>query len=225
MISKMIISTTLWLAAMAALLFVSAGTVRWPQGWIFLVEMGVAAFAGGFWLARHDPGLLAERLGSPIQRGQERSDKIFMAVLILLWVAWFVLMPIDAVRLRLTQLPVWAQAVGALLIALSMVGFYLTFRENSFAAPVVKIQKERGQTVVATGPYRYVRHPMYASAILYLVGMPLLFGSEYGLAFVPVLVVLLALRIGIEERALRAGLDGYAQYAARVRYRLIPGIW
>jgi len=225
MIAKMIISTTLWLAGMAVLLFVAAGTIAWPQGWIYLAAMGAAGFAGGFWLARRDPALLAERLGSPFQRDQERSDKIFMSVLILLWVAWFVFMPLDAVRFRLSHVPVWAQAIGALLIALSMYAFYLTFRENSFAAPVVKIQKQRGQTVVTTGPYRHVRHPMYAGAILYFLGTPLLLGSWYGLAIAPLMIVLLAFRIPIEERALREKLDGYEDYARRVRYRLIPGIW
>jgi protein-S-isoprenylcysteine O-methyltransferase Ste14 len=225
MIGKMIISTTLWLAAMAALLFVAAGTAAWPQGWIFIALMGAAGFGGGFWLARRDPALLAERLGSPLQRDQERSDKFFMVVLMLLWVAWFVLMPLDAVRFRLSYVPVWAQAIGALLLVLSMYAFYLTFRENSFAAPVVKIQKERGQTVITTGPYAYVRHPMYAGAVLYFLGTALLLGSAYGLALAPVLVALLSIRIQIEERALREKLDGYENYARRVRYRLVPGVW
>src|ERR1700686_1086869 len=149
MITKMLVSTTLWLAGMAAVLFGAAGRLAWPQGWAFIALMGAASFAGGFWLARRDPALLAERLGSPFQRDQERPDKVFMVALMVLWIAWFVLMPLDAVRFRLTVLPVWAEALGALLIVLSLYAFYLTFRENSFAAPVVKIQTARGQTVIA----------------------------------------------------------------------------
>ncbi len=225
MVAKMIVSTALWVASMATVLFVAAGTLRWPQGWIFIGATGATGLAGGFWLAWRDPALLAERLRSPLQRDQERSDKFFMVAVTLLWSAWFVLMPLDAVRFRLSHVPVWAQVLGALLIALAMYSFYLTFRENSFAAPVVKIQKERGQTVVTTGPYRYVRHPMYAGAILYFLGVPLLLGSGYGFALAPVFVVLLAFRIPIEERALREQLDGYEDYARRVGYRLIPGIW
>jgi protein-S-isoprenylcysteine O-methyltransferase Ste14 len=89
----------------------------------------------------------------------------------------------------------------------------------------VKIQKERGQTVVMSGPYRYVRHPMYAGASLMFVGIPLLLGSGYGLALAPLWLVLLALRIPMEERILKEKLDGYEDYARRVRYRLVPGIW
>ena len=225
MIIKMLLSTTVWLAAMAAVMFAAAGTLAWPQGWTFIAIMGAASFGGGFWLARRDPALLAERLGAPFQREQERPDKIFMTTLMILWIVWYVLMPLDAVRFRLSHLPVWAQVIGALLIVLAIYAFYLTFRENSFAAPVVKIQKERGQTVITTGPYAYVRHPMYAGAILYFVGTPLLLGSAYGLALAPLLVIVMSFRIPIEERALREKLDGYADYAARVRYRLIPGVW
>src|ERR1700694_3188078 len=104
----------------------------------------------------------AERLALPIQRGQERQDKVFMMSVAVLWICWHVFMALDAMRYRLSHVPAWAEWIGALLVLLSMVATFLTFRANSFAAPVVKIQKERGQTVVTTGPYRYVRHPMYA---------------------------------------------------------------
>jgi protein-S-isoprenylcysteine O-methyltransferase Ste14 len=225
MVAKLFIWTIAVYAAMAALLCGVAGTWRWPQAWILAVEMAASGLAIGLWLARHDSGLLAERLAPPFQRGQERLDKVFMASVVVLWIAWHVFMALDAARFRLSHVPPWAQAIGALVIMLSMGAVFLTFRENSFAAPVVKIQKERGQTVVTTGPYRYVRHPMYAGASLMFVGIPLLLGSAYGLAFAPLWVVLLSLRIPMEERLLRANLAGYDDYATRVRYRLVPGIW
>jgi protein-S-isoprenylcysteine O-methyltransferase Ste14 len=99
------------------------------------------------------------------------------------------------------------------------------FRENSFAAPVVKMQTERDHRVVSSGPYAFVRHPMYSGIMLFFVGLPLLLGSWWGIAFAPLFFVLFAVRTGIEERALTAGLSGYADYAARVRYRLFPGLW
>src|SRR5262249_49585367 len=148
-------------------------------------------------------------LKPPIQRGQPRGDKVFMLVLMVLWVAWLIFMALDAVRLRLSHVPIWAQVVGAALIFVGMYAFFVTFRENSFAAPVVKIQKERGQTVISTGPYSYVRHPLYAVASVLFIGTPLLLGSAWGLAFAPVWIALLAFRIPIEERALRNELDGY----------------
>ena len=98
-------------------------------------------------------------------------------------------------------------------------------KANSYAAPVVKIQTARGHRVVSDGPYAIVRHPMYGGALLLIVGTPLLLGSWWGLATVPVIVLLLGIRAVMEERTLARELDGYADYAARVRYRLIPGIW
>ena len=99
------------------------------------------------------------------------------------------------------------------------------FRENSFAAPVVKVQSDRDHHVVSTGPYALVRHPMYSGITLFFVGVPLLLGSWWGVAIALLFIVLFAIRTRIEERALIDGLPGYADYAARVRYRLLPGVW
>jgi protein-S-isoprenylcysteine O-methyltransferase Ste14 len=99
------------------------------------------------------------------------------------------------------------------------------FRENSFAAPVVKVQSARAHRVVSTGPYALVRHPMYSGIMLFFVGVPLLLGSWWGVAIALLFIVLFAIRARIEERALIDGLPGYADYAARVRYRLVPGVW
>jgi protein-S-isoprenylcysteine O-methyltransferase Ste14 len=99
------------------------------------------------------------------------------------------------------------------------------FRENSFAAPVVKVQAERGHHVIDTGPYAWVRHPMYSGVSLFFVGAPLLIGAWWGVAMAPLFFVLFAIRVRIEERTLMAGLSGYADYVSRVRYRLVPGIW
>jgi protein-S-isoprenylcysteine O-methyltransferase Ste14 len=99
------------------------------------------------------------------------------------------------------------------------------FRVNSFAAPVIKVQAARDHHVISTGPYAFVRHPMYSGVMLFFLGVPLLVGSWWGLAIAPLFAVLFAVRARIEERALLAGLPGYADYAARVRYRLLPGIW
>jgi protein-S-isoprenylcysteine O-methyltransferase Ste14 len=134
-------------------------------------------------------------------------------------------MALDAKRFHFSHVPEWAQWIGAVMILVSMYAVFLTFRENSFAAPVVKFQKERGQTVVTTGPYGYVRHPMYAGAMLMLFGAPLLLGSGYGFLLTPVWIMLLSFRIPIEERMLREKLAGYDDYARRVRWRLVPGVW
>jgi len=144
---------------------------------------------------------------------------------LLFFCAWLAVMGLDAVRFRASRVPVWAQVVGALAILVSQYVFWLVFRANSYAAPVVKVQTDRGHAIATTGPYALVRHPMYAGAILLLIGIPLLLGSWYGLVLAPVLVVGFALRAVLEERTLQAQLPGYADYAARVRYRFIPLIW
>ena len=221
---RLILSTAGMIAALAVFLLVPAGTLDWPAAWGFLAEMGVLSLALGLWLARHDPALLAERLGSPFQRAQKAWDKVFMAVLMALYFGWLVLMGLDA-RWAISRVPLWLQAIGALGVALSNYMIFLTFRENSYAAPVVKIQRERGHRVVSTGPYANVRHPMYAGGLLMFVGMPLQLGSWLGLAALALLLPLLAFRILMEERTLAAELDGYRDYAARVRWRLIPWVW
>lgn len=114
--------------------------------------------------------------------------------------------------------------MGALGIAISMYFNYLTFRANTFAASVVKIQKERKQVVISTGPYAYVRHPMYTGAVFYFFGTPLVLGSWYGLIFSFLLSVLLAYRAYLEEQILRKELEGYGAYMKQVPYRLIPYI-
>lgn len=225
MTRRVIVQNTLWIAVIAAILFVPAGTLAWPGAWAFLAISAASGLTISLWLARHDPALLAERMAPPIQREQTLWDKVFMGVILVLFCAWLVLMALDAARFHWSTMPLVAQALGAVGIVACLWIAVLTFRENTFAAPVVKIQKDRAQRVVTTGPYAYVRHPMYAGALLYFVGTPLLLGSWYGLAFAPVLVAALAFRIVMEERTLTAGLAGYADYAARVCYRLIPGVW
>src|SRR6266851_112066 len=202
MIARLVIQTTAWLLAMAVLLFVPAGRIDWPGAWAFLAEMAAMGFGLGFWLARHDPALLAERMSLPFQRGQKRWDKIFLAAVMALFILWLVAMALDAGRWRWSSVPVWAQALGALLIGLTGALGYLTLRENSFAAAVVKVQMDRGQKTVTTGPYRVVRDPLYAGAVLYFLGAPLLLGSRLGLALAPLLIAAVAFRAVLEERLL-----------------------
>jgi protein-S-isoprenylcysteine O-methyltransferase Ste14 len=225
MVVRLIVQTFIWYGAMALVLFGAAGSIVWPGAAIFLAEMILCSLVGGLWLAKHDPGLVAERLGPPIQKAQPTADKILLTVLILMIFAALVVMALDAVRFGWSYVPPWVQAIGELVLLLSLwIGFW-TLRENSFASTVVKIQQDRGQTVITTGPYRLVRHPLYAGALLYIAGTSLLLGSWWGLVAVPVLAVLLALRIRIEEETLRAGFAGYDDYARRVPYRLIPHVW
>ncbi len=225
MLLRMTIQLVLLLAFLALLLFWPAGTFDWPGAWAFLAEMALASFAISLWLARHDPGLLEERMKMPIQNGQAAGDRIFMAIIAIVWFGWVIVMAVDAKRWQLSHMPGWLNGMGAILFALGFAIVWLTFRANSFAAPVVKIQKERGQSIITTGPYAIVRHPMYAGASVYMIGMALLLGSWIGLAIVLPFAAILSLRIGIEERTLRGAFQEYGDYAKRVRYCLIPYVW
>jgi protein-S-isoprenylcysteine O-methyltransferase Ste14 len=212
-------------AVFAALLFVSAGTLLWPAGWAFMALFFGFALAIVLWLAREDPDLLAERMSSPIQRGQPLWDMVFVAAVMVFFVAWLIVMPLDAVRFGWSEVPGWLQLLGALGVVLSFYIMFLTFRENAYLALVVKLQEERGQSVVSTGPYRYVRHPMYSSMFLFFPAATLLLGSWWGLLPCAVLLGLLVWRIPLEERMLENGLAGYEEYERNVRYRLIPHVW
>jgi protein-S-isoprenylcysteine O-methyltransferase Ste14 len=225
MVQRIVRQSVVGLAIMLVLLFVPAGTLAWPAGWIFLIEFSLASALIARWLLRHNPDLLAERMKPLIQRDQKPWDKALMVVFLFLWCAWFVVMALDAVRFGWSEIPLWLQVLGAIAIAVSMYIMHLIMRTNSFAAPVVKIQAERGHRVISDGPYAIVRHPMYGGTLLLIVGIPLLLGSWWGLALSPVLILLFAVRGVMEERTLMAELPGYSDYAARVRYRLVPFVW
>jgi protein-S-isoprenylcysteine O-methyltransferase Ste14 len=225
MIAKLTFQTCLGLAVMAMLLFMSAGTLHWPAGWVFLAELGILGFASGLWLARTDPDLLRERMSPFVQRDQEASDRTLMKIILVAFVVWLMFMPLDACRFGWSHVPLWVRWIGAIAIAVSLAIVQWTVLENRYAVVVVRVQRERGQHVITTGPYRFVRHPMYAGAILLFVGTPLLLGSWYGLIGTVIIIGLFCVRITIEERTLRAELEGYVEYTARVPYRMIPGVW
>ncbi|WLB57201.1 methyltransferase family protein [Bradyrhizobium sp. 521_C7_N1_3] len=224
MIAKLLLQNTITTAGMGALLFACAGTMHWPSAWVFLATCALLGPLCGWWLYRVDPALLAERLRPVLQKDQPAADKAFMIVFVIAMLAWLAAMGLDR-RTQFSDMPVAFQALGLVLFVLSTLFILWVFRENSFAAPVVKLQADRAQRVVSTGPYAHVRHPMYSGMILFFAGVPLLLGSWWGLVMAPVIVVLFAVRIGIEERTLREGLPGYSNYMTRVRYRLLPGVW
>jgi protein-S-isoprenylcysteine O-methyltransferase Ste14 len=224
MIAKWLLQSLIWIVVMGALLFVPAGTLHWPAAWVFLGTMALIGMSTGWRLAKTDPALFAERMRPMMQDDQPAADKKFVLVFGFTALIWFIAIGLDA-RLNASVFPVALQVLGIAMIVLSSGFIMWVMRENSFAAPVVKLQAERGHRVVSTGPYAWVRHPMYSGTILLLVGTPLLLGSWWGVALSPLFALLFAIRARIEERALIAGLPGYADYTARVRYRLVPGLW
>lgn len=225
LVLRLVTQTAIWLVFQGALLFVGAGTLAWPAAWLWLLEWAACSAWIGLWLARTDPGLLAERLAPFAQREQARWDRVFMIAVALVWCGWLVFIGVDAMRFHWSHVPLWLSVCGAVAIFVDLYATRCVFAANRYAAPVVKIQRERGHAVTDSGPYAYVRHPMYAFAILLLAGTPLMLGSWWGLAWVPLMIVGVGWRAVREERALAAELPGYRAYMERVRYRFVPGVW
>ena len=209
----------------ALLLFGAAGTLYWRDGWWFMALFIGAGVAITVWLAGYDPGLLAARMNVRRQEGQPLWDRLVIRLVHLIYWSWIVLMGLDGSRFGWSTLPDWLIWVGRAGMLVGFWGIYRTFRENSFGAPIVRIQAERGHKVISTGPYAIVRHPMYASAAVLLVGMALALNSAWGALAAVFMEFGLTLRIRGEERVLREGLPGYAEYTQRVHYKLIPLIW
>jgi protein-S-isoprenylcysteine O-methyltransferase Ste14 len=224
-IPKLLVATIVTVLVVGVALFLPAGTMAWPAAWVGLILFLGYVVAQGLWLVSRNPGLLAERMTGLRKPGRKAWDRALFGAFQTLLLAWLILMPLDAVRFGWSHIAVWLQGIGAVLLLGSFALLFVTFRENPYLSPAVRVQTERGQKVISTGPYRYVRHPMYAAIIPYFLGTALLLGSWYGALFGWVLAGMLAGRAVLEERVLRAELPGYAEYMAQVKYRFIPHVW
>jgi protein-S-isoprenylcysteine O-methyltransferase Ste14 len=212
----------LMIAAMMALLFIPSGTFHYWQAWVFLVVYFVASLALTIYLIVNDPKLLARRM-----RGGPTAEKV-TAQKAIMWItsAGFIgLLVIPALDRRFgwSQMPGAVALAGDLLVAIGLAAVFFVFRENSFTSATIEIADD--QRVISTGPYARVRHPMYAGALIMLLGMGIALGSWWGLAVLAAMVPALIWRVFDEEKFLRQNLSGYAEYMAKVRYRLIPGVW
>jgi protein-S-isoprenylcysteine O-methyltransferase Ste14 len=224
-VTELIIRLILTAVAFGLVLFLPAGTLDWPAAWAYLVLLFGFTIGISVWLSRFNPELLEERMSGIGKPGQKRWDKVFLALLLPVFFGWYVVMALDAVRFHWSRMPPWLQWSGAGILLVSFYIFYLTFRENTYLSPAVRIQTDRGQTVVSTGPYRHVRHPLYAGFILFTVGTALLLGSAYGVLGAVVLNMLIVWRAVREEQVLQRELAGYGEYMTRVKYRFIPYLW
>jgi len=206
-------------------LFLAAGTLTWIAGWVYLGLFMIFTVTLSLWLAKNNPGLLSERM-TGIGKGDQKSwDKVWYVITFIVFVGWLAFMGFDAVRFKWSHIPLWIQAIGALMLIGSFYVFFVTFRENSFLSPAIRVQEDRGQTVITTGPYHYVRHPMYAALLLFIPGTALLLGSGFGALFGILVIIAAGWRATQEERTLRDELQGYDAYMHEVKYRLIPYVW
>ena len=212
----------LLIAAVMAALFIPAGTLHYWQAWIFLAFYFVPALAISFYLMVKDPKLLARRMrGGPVAEKQT-AQKIIMSIVSVGFLALLVVPALDH-RFGWSHMPASAAFAGNALMSIGWLAIFFVFRENSFSSATVEIAED--QKVVSTGPYAWVRHPMYAGAVLMLLGMPVALGSWWGVAVLLAMLPAFVWRMFDEEKLLTENLPGYAEYRQRVRFRLIPGVW
>jgi protein-S-isoprenylcysteine O-methyltransferase Ste14 len=214
--------SALFMLAMAIALFLPAWTLRYWQAWLFLVVFGILCVAGSLYFIKHDPALVERRLAGGPAREQERSQRIIMTALSVCMVFVYVVPGLDR-HFHWSSVPVVLVLLGNLGVVLAFLAIFRVFIENTYASSRVETSAE--QQVIATGPYAYVRHPMYSAAVLLFAATPLALGSYWGLLTTIPLLGLLIWRLLDEERVLRRDLPGYADYCQRVRWRLLPGLW
>ncbi len=207
---------------MAALLFVPAGTLDYLQAFVFIASFVGASAAITVYLAIRDPKLLERRMHAGPTAEKQTSQKIIMVFAVLGFIALLVVPALDR-RFMWSPVPPYVSVTGDLLVALGFLLVYFVIRENSYAASTIQVAE--GQTVVSTGPYAVVRHPMYGGVLPLLIGTPLGLGSWCGLSALVLFIPVLIWRLLDEERFLHRNLPGYTEYTRKVRYRLVPFVW
>jgi protein-S-isoprenylcysteine O-methyltransferase Ste14 len=217
---KGIVSSLIYAAVMAGLLFVPAGTLDWPMAWILLGVFFVTSLVHTLVVS---PGLIEER--SRRHDDSKRWDRSLAAVVALIGLAVMVVAGLDHRFGWTGPLPLALTVAALVVVILGSALLLWATTANAFFSATIRIQRDRGHVVVSDGPYRYVRHPGYAGWTLYILALPLALGSIPALVPAVIAVALYVLRTALEDATLRAELAGYQDYADRVRYRLVPGVW
>ncbi len=211
------------LFCMALLLFLPAGTWTWPRGWLFILVFFVTMVLMVLYLGRVNPDIFVAR--SRIHEGTKRWDRILLAFLFPMIAAILPVAALDAGRSHWFPVPWWVCGLGYILLLIGMGITAWAQAVNRFFEPGVRIQMDRGHTVIDTGPYAVVRHPGYVAACLLFVGIALSLGSLWALIPAGCASLLLIVRTRWEDRMLGAELAGYEAYTQRVRFKWLPGIW
>lgn len=219
---KFITSLPSLLLVLGAPIFLAARTFNYWEAWVFIAIFTVATMAHGLILWKFAPDVLARRIKAGPTAETRPVQKIIMSLITLAFVGFLVLCGLDH-RFGWSRVPLPAVLFGDFLVALSFYIFTVVCLENRFASAT--IETHEGQNVVSTGLYGVVRHPMYAGALLLLLGIPLSLGSLWSALFIAVAVAILIWRIADEEKFLLLHLNGYTEYCNRVKYRLIPGLY
>ena len=209
-----------------ALLFISAGTVNWPMAWLYsIMTIGITA-GSRIVMARANPELVSERAGQHAQEGVQEWDKKILPIVGFLGpLVMLIVCGLDKRWGWSLEIPLSGQVAALVVTAAAALWATWAMLSNKFYSATVRIQRDRGHTVVDTGPYRFMRHPSYLGGIVADVAGPLSLGSLWALVPGVLLSAIIVHRTAREDKALLAELDGYNEYARRVRYRLLPGVW
>jgi protein-S-isoprenylcysteine O-methyltransferase Ste14 len=224
LVAKLIARFISGLIFIGAILFGAAGTFDWPEAWIYIIIQFGWSAALTVWLWNHDPELLKDRLKFT-KKSAKGWDKVLTFASLPFYIPYLIIPGFDAVRYRWSHVSLGVKVICFGLVIASFIWITWIMKENTFLSRFVEIQEERGHKVITTGPYRFVRHPMYIGATILLLSLPVALGSFYALIPVAFCIVFMIIRTVLEDKTLHRELEGYAEYAKRTRYRLIPGIW
>jgi protein-S-isoprenylcysteine O-methyltransferase Ste14 len=219
------LSLLLVLSIMAGLLFVPAGRLDWIEAWALLAAYGLFLVAYAWWGLHRDPEQLRERGRARRAENVKPWDKAIMAAYTVFLLLTPVVAGLDAGRFGWSAVPLPAKLLAWLGLAAAGALIFWALATNTYLSRMARIQEDRGQVVVTAGPYRYVRHPMYLGVIILFLAMPVASGSWWALLPAAAIGLLFVLRTAKEDRMLREELPAYPEYAQRVRYRLVPGVW
>jgi protein-S-isoprenylcysteine O-methyltransferase Ste14 len=223
---KVIVGFAIFALLMPAVLFVSANRLDWVMGWVFAVLIVGATVVSRVVALRKYPDLAVERARSLGAEDAKPWDKVIVPIIAIVGplATWIV----AGLNVRFGWLPMVPLALQIVAIAIVVFGYAFAswaMASNKFFSGTVRIQTDRGHTVVTDGPYRIVRHPSYTGAIVSGLATPLLLGSWWALIPAGLTAILFVIRTALEDRTLQEELDGYRDFARQVRYRLLPGVW
>ena len=217
---KMVARFGLLILVFFAMPFVCAGTIYWPEAWIMVLIYLAWALPVLTWMGKNNPKLLEERMD--ITRRTEEWDRRILIFGIICYLGFFVVPGLDF-RFGWSEMPIYLEVAGFVGMVLAFSVMFLVMRENTYLSRVVEVQK--GQEVITTGPYRYVRHPLYAAMLVYCISVPVSLGSFYGIIPALGMIALMLVRTSKEDKFLHERLPGYKEYAQKTRYKLVPGVW
>jgi protein-S-isoprenylcysteine O-methyltransferase Ste14 len=224
LVAKLTARFILGLIFIGAILFGTAGTFRWPEAWVYIVIQFGWSAALSVWLWSHDPVLLEDRLKFT-KKSAKGWDKILTFAITPFYIPYLVIPGFDAVRYHWSHVPLAFKIVCFALVTAAFIWITWIMNENTYLSRFVEIQEERGHKVVTTGPYKFVRHPMYIGASVLFLALPVALGSLYALIPGAFCVIFVLIRTHLEDKTLHKELVGYEEYARKTKYRLIPGIW